>query len=82
VVQAPSGNHQDDPAAPTAPMTWMQRLKQVFAIDLSICPDCGGRLRVIADVTRPDVIQKILEHVARQQAPPEFSAIGTMATVH
>jgi hypothetical protein len=54
----------------------------VFAIDLSICPDCGGRLRVIAAVTRPDSIEKILEHVARQQAPPELSAISGMATVH
>jgi hypothetical protein len=52
------------------------------AIDLSICPDCGGRLRVIADVTRPDVIQKILEHVARRQAPPELSAISSMTTIH
>jgi len=56
--------------------------RRVFAIDLSICPDCGGRLRVIADVTRPDIIEKILEHVARQQAPPEFSTISSMATVH
>jgi Putative transposase len=80
--QAPSGDHQDAPAAPTAPMSWMERLRRVFAIDLSICPDCGGRLRVIADVTRPDIIQKILEHVARQQAPPELSAIGSMTTVH
>ena len=60
----------------------MERLRRVFAIDLSICPDCGGRLRVIADVTRPDVINKILEHVARQQAPPELSAISRMTTVH
>ena len=52
------------------------------AIDLSICPDCGGRLRVIADVTPPDIIEKVLEHVARQQAPPEFGAISGMATVH
>jgi hypothetical protein len=56
------------------------------AIDLSICPDCGGRLRVIADDTRPDVIQRIstavARHAARQQAPPEFSAISGMATVH
>jgi hypothetical protein len=61
-------------------MTWMERLRRVFAIDLSICADCGGRLRVIADVTRPDIIQKILEHVARHQAPPEISAISGMAT--
>jgi len=56
-------------------MSWMERLRRVFAIDLSICPDCGGRLRVIADVTRPDIIEKIrtavARHVARQQAPPE-----------
>jgi len=82
LVQAPGRDHQDDPAAPTAPMNWMERLRRVFAIDLSICPDCGGRLRVIADVTRPDIIQKILEHVARQQAPPEFSAISSIPTVH
>jgi hypothetical protein len=38
---------------------------------------------VIADVTRPDIIQKILEHVARQQAPPELSgAISSMTMVH
>ena len=63
-------------------MSWMERLKRVFAIDLSICPDCAGRLHVVADVIRPDIIQKVLEHVARQRAPPEFSAISGMATVH
>jgi hypothetical protein len=63
-------------------MNWMERLRRVFAIDLSICPDCGGRLRVIADVTHPDVIKKILEHVARQQAPPDFSASSGSLTVH
>ena len=77
-----STNGAGQVAARAAPMTRMQRLRRAFAIDLSICPDCGGRLRVIADVTRPDVIQRIREHVARQQAPPEFSAISGMATVH
>jgi hypothetical protein len=38
-------------------------------------------VRAIA-VTRPDSIEKILEHVARQPAPPELSAISAMATVH
>jgi hypothetical protein len=26
----------------------MQRLKRVFDIDIETCPECGGRLRVIA----------------------------------
>jgi hypothetical protein len=37
-----------DSDKPTAPMSWMQRLKRVFAIDIETCPDCGGKLRVIA----------------------------------
>ncbi|MGH8864723.1 MAG: transposase [Burkholderiales bacterium] len=53
----------------TAPLSWMERLKRVFAIDLSVCPQCGGRLRVIADITDPQVIKRILQHVARQQGP-------------
>jgi hypothetical protein len=35
----------------------MERLRGALAIDPSICSDRGGRLRVIADATRPDVIQ-------------------------
>ncbi|MDT8321244.1 MAG: transposase [Xanthomonadales bacterium] len=30
------------------PVQWMQRLKRVFAIDIETCPECGGKLRVIA----------------------------------
>ena len=37
-----------DSEQPPAPMSWMQRLKRVFAIDIETCPDCGGKLRVIA----------------------------------
>jgi len=32
-------------------MSWMQRLKRVFAIDIEACPECGGKLRVIACIT-------------------------------
>jgi hypothetical protein len=63
-------------------MTWMERLRRVFAIDLSVCALCGGRVRVIADVTRPDVIQRILMHVARQQGPPAFSVPMDSQTIH
>ncbi len=66
----------NDPAAsaitdttPTAPLTWAQRLQRVFAIDITQCPHCGGRLRVVADVTDPHLIQRILEHL-RSRPPP------------
>ena len=44
-------------------MTWMARLKRVFDIDISRCPRCGGKLRVIGQVNEPRVIARILEHL-------------------
>jgi len=58
---------------PKAPLTWAERLKRVFGIEITVCPHCGGRLRVIADVTDPALIERILGHVRREglpRAPP------------
>ncbi len=44
----PRQSRRIDADQPTAPMSWMQRLKRVFAIDIETCPECGGKLRVIA----------------------------------
>ena len=56
-----------------APLTWAERLKRVFNIDITLCPRCGGTLRVIAEITDPDVIQKILDHVAARPPPPSHA---------
>ena len=57
-----------DSDKPPAPMSWMQRLKRVFAIDIETCPECGGKLRVIACIEDPPLIAKILGHVQRREA--------------
>jgi hypothetical protein len=44
-------------------MSWAQRLKRVFAIDIETCRQCGGRLRVIASIEQPEVIERILDHL-------------------
>ncbi|NNL05977.1 MAG: IS91 family transposase, partial [Xanthomonadales bacterium] len=49
-----------DADKPAAPMSWMQRLKRVFSIDIETCPECGGRLKVIACIEDPPLIAKIL----------------------
>jgi len=33
-------------------------------------PLCGGTLRVIADITDPAIIDKILTHIRQSRAPP------------
>ena len=45
-------------------MTWAQRLKRVFNIDIETCPACGGSVRIVACIEDPEVIGKILVHLA------------------
>jgi hypothetical protein len=40
-------------------------MHRAFAVDVLACPHCGGRLRLIATLHDPAVIQKILAHLGR-----------------
>ena len=63
----------DEPQTPTerrASMTWAQRLKRVFNIDIETCGECGGAVKVIACIEDPVVIKKILAHL-KEKASPE-----------
>ncbi len=65
-----------DPQAPTsaerrAAMTWAQRLRRVFGIDIATCPACGRAARIIACIEDPDVIEKILAHPDAKAPEPE-----------
>ena len=44
-------------------MTWAQRLKRVFDIDITLCEACGGNVRIIACIEDPAIIRRILEHL-------------------
>jgi len=46
-------------------MNWAQRLKRVFNIDVDICDQCGGVVKVIACIEDPAVIKKILDHIEK-----------------
>jgi ribosomal protein S27E len=66
-------------------MTWAQRLKRVFNIDIKTCEQCGGAVKVIASIEDPLVVQKILSHLntkndevvellpPQSRAPPQIS---------
>jgi hypothetical protein len=61
-------------------MTWAQRLKCVFGIDIQTCSVCGGAMRIIACIQDPVVIEKILAHLeaktvaAQPSRPPPCRA--------
>jgi len=64
-------------AAPSAPprryWAWADLLRRVFAIDVLACSACGGRLRFIATIEDPPVVQRILAHVGLPTTVPEAS---------
>ena len=82
--------HQEEGKAKRRGMSWAQRLKRVFAIDVEVCPHCGGGVRIIACIEDPVVIRQILSHVEAKQtcnrqqagdlppspAPPPFGLFG------
>jgi len=47
-------------------MNWAQRLKRVFGVDVEICEQCGGVVKVIACIEDPVVIKKILNHLDKK----------------
>tara|TARA_B110001450_G_scaffold163463_1_gene152392 strand:+ start:276 stop:1241 length:966 start_codon:yes stop_codon:yes gene_type:complete len=73
-------------------MTWMQRLKRVFNIDIEVCENCGGHVKVIASIEDPKVIEQILKHLKHkaakgdaakpQELPPERAPPLTPSLFH
>jgi hypothetical protein len=70
-----------------AAMTWAQRLKRVFNIEIEVCSRCGGSARVIACIENQDVIDRILDHLRQKEqetptrpllVPPSRAPPGTL----
>lgn len=64
---------------PSTYVPWTELLKRTFDIDLTVCPCCGGRVRVIAAIIPKEAIQQILVHLNLPTGPPK--AVRTFETV-
>jgi hypothetical protein len=69
--KTPDEAQEQMPAECRAAMTWAQRLKRVFNIDIETCPECGGAVKIIACIEDPVVIKKILNHLDEKAAVTE-----------
>ena len=63
------------PVEQHAAMTWAQCLKRVFNIDITICEECGGAVKVIASIEDSVVIKQILAHLERKAESKEFNLL-------
>jgi len=61
--QTADARNERPPSKRRGAMTWAQRLKRVFNIDVETCRACGGKLKLIACIEDPVVIEKILAHL-------------------
>jgi len=80
VPNAQQSSDADQVASPRYRMNWARLLKRVFKSDLAACPDCGGELKIIAAITQPSAINKLLTHFglptrAPPRAPAKFSVL-------
>ena len=50
--------------------SWAELLRRVFAIDVLTCPNCGSRRRLVALISGPPIVRKILRHLDLPADPP------------
>jgi hypothetical protein len=55
-------------------LDWAALLQRVFAVDVMTCANCGGNMRIIAFLTKPDVVQAVLAHLQLPTTPPPARA--------
>jgi hypothetical protein len=61
----------DEPRSPEGKrraMSWAQRLKRVFGIDITTCAHCGGAVRIVASIEEPGAIPAIPAHFEKHGA--------------
>jgi hypothetical protein len=44
---------------------WAELLRRIFEVDPLACPRCGEQMRIVAFITQPQIIDRILEHLRR-----------------
>jgi hypothetical protein len=53
-------------------------IRKVYEVDPMICPKCGGRMKVVAFLTEPAVVDRIINHLkltfVAERPPPSQAA--------
>ena len=50
--------------------SWARLIQKIYEVDPLKCPQCGQRMKVIAVITDPHEVRKILDCLKRNKAPP------------
>lgn len=64
------GDATGDTAARRHRVEWAKLLARVFQVDVTCCPACGGPMKIIAAITSPPSIRKVLEALGLPSRSP------------
>ena len=70
---SPDARTADTPPAAHARYLWAVLIARIYQILPLICPVCGSEMRLIAAVTEPEPVRRILLHVGEPTTPPPIS---------
>ena len=59
--------------ARTYRIPWAELLAKVYEIDVLACPECGGRMKLIAFIAEPTVAKRILDHLGLDSTGPPLA---------
>jgi hypothetical protein len=54
-------------------LPWAELLRRVFLADVLDCPRCHARMRIVAAVTEPGAVERILRHLGENAQPPTIA---------
>jgi hypothetical protein len=49
-------------------------LKRVFLVDVLECPQCKGRMKILAAITKPEDVRRVLASLGLPSEAPRFRA--------
>ena len=58
------------PSLQEARRRWAELLRRIFEVDPLRCSHCGHEMRIVAFITQPRVIDRILTHLRRTATEP------------
>ncbi len=67
------------PSASPSRANWARLLRRIFEVDPLLCPRCGGRLAIVAVLTDPKVVDRILRHLTERGLRTSVHARGPPA---
>jgi transposase len=59
--------------------TWAEMMRKVYEVDPLVCPECGGRMKIVAFITDYSVLDRIINHlklrfIADKPPPPRIAS--------